>query len=370
MRVSRVIDSWSFRHSDQQVSTELGDSSIGHPHPNCPGFSFFRLWSLLHKELKNHSLLTSHSLRDRVGPNMSVKYEDLQYSESEKKSQGFTEDFKFQSDLQTLRTGFSNFTSNTTAEVQALNSQGGNLQEMITSLKAEVESHKQELQAGWRSNWKNSKQQLAKNLNSLTCKMDALKSNFSQNTACCPANWLEHEGRCYWFSSLGKPWPEAEKDCQLKNAHLVVINSREEQDFIQANLRPYFTCMGLSDPDGVWKWVDGSDYETNIKVIVKMQHDVYICLAHHKEVLFLPLCPGGRIVVEHATCTAWRLCEDHPHGSHSYGTTQPPRALPTNVGEAGYCNPCISRVRSQRQVRGHGRGGVHSSPLPSSGLGV
>lgn len=51
----------------------------------------------------------------------------------------------------------------------------------------------------------------------------------SQNTACCPANWLEHEGRCYWFSSLGKPWPEAEKDCQLKNAHLVVINSREEQ---------------------------------------------------------------------------------------------------------------------------------------------
>lgn len=37
------------------------------------------------------------------------------------------------------------------------------------------------------------------------------------------------------------------------------------QDFIQANLRPYFTWMGLSDQDGVWKWVDGSDYETNIK---------------------------------------------------------------------------------------------------------
>lgn len=51
----------------------------------------------------------------------------------------------------------------------------------------------------------------------------------SQNTACCPANWLEHEGHCYWFSSLRKPWPEAEKDCQLKNAQLVVINSRDEQ---------------------------------------------------------------------------------------------------------------------------------------------
>ena len=50
-----------------------------------------------------------------------------------------------------------------------------------------------------------------------------------------------------------------------------------------------------------------------------------------------------------------RLWEDHPYF----------RALPTNVGEAGDCNPCISRVRSQLQVRGHGRGGVHSSPLPS-----
>uniref|UniRef100_E1BJL5 C-type lectin domain containing 10A n=1 Tax=Bos taurus TaxID=9913 RepID=E1BJL5_BOVIN len=236
---------------------------------------------------------------------MSVKYEDLQYLESEKKSQRFTEalfssqtflkrllsspcllllslalslllasicvmgyqNFKFQSDLQTLRTSFSNFTSNSMAEVQALNSQGRSFQEMITSLKAEVESHKQELQAG-DSEMLLRVQQLVKNLNSLTCKMDALKSNgksCSQNTACCPANWLEHEGHCYWFSSLRKPWPEAEKDCQLKNAQLVVINSRDEQDFIQANLHPYFTWMGLSDPDGVWKWVDGSDYETNIK---------------------------------------------------------------------------------------------------------
>uniref|UniRef100_A0A4W2E5J4 C-type lectin domain-containing protein n=1 Tax=Bos indicus x Bos taurus TaxID=30522 RepID=A0A4W2E5J4_BOBOX len=198
------------------------------------------------------------------------------------------QNFKFQSDLQTLRTSFSNFTSNSMAEVQALNSQGRSFQEMITSLKAEVESHKQELQAARSLNDKvlslenrlekqleelkagDSEmllrvQQLVKNLNSLTCKMDALKSNGSQNTACCPANWLEHEGHCYWFSSLRKPWPEAEKDCQLKNAQLVVINSRDEQDFIQANLHPYFTWMGLSDPDGVWKWVDGSDYETNIK---------------------------------------------------------------------------------------------------------
>ncbi|XP_015107158.2 C-type lectin domain family 10 member A [Vicugna pacos] len=256
---------------------------------------------------------------------MSVKYEDLQYLESEKKSHGSTDGLppprtflqrvlsvpwplllslslsllllvgicvigsqnsKFQRDLATLRTTFSNFTSNTAAEVQALNSQDGSLQEKITFLKAEVENHKQELQAARSLNDKmfsldgkleNQQQELkagysemllqvqhlVKNLKSLTCKVAALESNGSRNT-CCPTNWLEHEGSCYWFSSSGKPWPEAEKQCQLEDAHLVVINSREEQNFVQAHIASY-TWMGLSDLDGVWKWADGTDYETNFK---------------------------------------------------------------------------------------------------------
>ncbi|XP_066878226.1 C-type lectin domain family 10 member A-like isoform X2 [Kogia breviceps] len=257
---------------------------------------------------------------------MSVKYEDLQYLESEKKSQGVTDGLpaletflqrllsstrsfllslglsllllvgicvigsqnsKFQRDLATLRTTFSNFTSNATAEVQALKSQGGSLQGMITSLKAEVETHKQELQAARSLNDKLFSlesslenqlqelkagysemllrvQQLVKNLNSLTCKVAALQSNGSQNN-CCPSHWLEHEGSCYWFSSSGKPWPEAEKYCQLEDAHLAVINSREEQDFVQAHIGSSYTWMGLSDLDGAWKWADGTDYETSFR---------------------------------------------------------------------------------------------------------
>ena len=101
---------------------------------------------------------------------------------------------------------------------------------------------------------------------------------------------MEHEGSCYWFSSSGKPWPEANQDCQLQNAHLVVVNSREEQvrlaaslgrltgvrkrslsplfspqNFIQGRIRPMSTWMGLTDQNGPWKWVDGTDYETGFK---------------------------------------------------------------------------------------------------------
>lgn len=48
-------------------------------------------------------------------------------------------------------------------------------------------------------------------------------------TQCCPINWLEYEGSCYWFSRSGKTWADADRYCRLESAHLVVINSREEQ---------------------------------------------------------------------------------------------------------------------------------------------
>ncbi|XP_054565065.1 C-type lectin domain family 10 member A-like [Eptesicus fuscus] len=257
---------------------------------------------------------------------MSMKYEDLQSLENEKKSQGFrnglpppsaflqhlcsgpfpllislglifllmigicvigSKNANMRRDLETLRASFSNFTSNTVAEVQALHSQGGSLQATITSLKAVVENQEQQLQAARSLNDKvfslESKlekeqqelqagyfgmflgfQHLVSSLNSLHCQMAALKSNDSQN-ACCPIGWLEYEGSCYWFSGTGKPWPEAEKYCQLENAHLVVINSREEQIFVQAHIGSSYTWMGLSDSEGAWKWVDGTDYATNFK---------------------------------------------------------------------------------------------------------
>uniref|UniRef100_G1NXU0 C-type lectin domain-containing protein n=1 Tax=Myotis lucifugus TaxID=59463 RepID=G1NXU0_MYOLU len=273
---------------------------------------------------------------------MSMKYEDLQSLESEKKSQGSRKgkrkgimvspkkDFcwlppppaflqhlcsgpwplllslglilllmigicvigsknaRIQSDVETLRATFSNFTSNTMAEVQALHSQGGSLQTTITSLKAVVEKQEQELQAARSLNDKvfslKSKlekeqqelkadysemllgvQQLVKDLNTLHCQMAALKSNDSQNT-CCPIGWLEYEGSCYWFSRSGLTWPQAEKHCQLEDAHLVVVGSWKEQKFLQQHMYPVDTWIGLNDQNGPWTWVDGTDYKTGFQV--------------------------------------------------------------------------------------------------------
>ncbi|XP_045149353.1 asialoglycoprotein receptor 1 [Echinops telfairi] len=199
---------------------------------------------------------------------------------------------KLQRDLLTLRTTSLNLSSSTAAEIQALNSQApcdpdGRFQGAVTSLQSELKEHKQLLQAGQglknklltlESNLEKEKQDLkavhdiiilaiqhhAAELQSLTCQMTALKRNASRST-CCPMNWVEHRGSCYWFSQTGKSWQEAQQYCQMENSYLVVVNSQEEQNFIQHRTGTLNTWMGLMDEHGPWKWEDGTDYETGFK---------------------------------------------------------------------------------------------------------
>ncbi|XP_071459444.1 C-type lectin domain family 10 member A-like isoform X3 [Marmota flaviventris] len=194
---------------------------------------------------------------------------------------------KLHRDLGTLRTTFSNFSVDTGANVQALTSHGQSLQETITSLKAEVEDHRQELLAAHSLNQKvvsvesslqKQKQEfkagqsevvlqvqrLTKNVISLNYQLAILKNNGSAKT-CCPLDWLEHECSCYWFSQSGNSWPEADKYCQLQNSHLVVVTSLEEQKFIEKHMGSEPSWMGLTDQNGPWRWVDGTDYERGFK---------------------------------------------------------------------------------------------------------
>ncbi|TKC42444.1 hypothetical protein EI555_006240, partial [Monodon monoceros] len=147
---------------------------------------------------------------------------------------------QLQVELQTLKETFSNFSSSTLMEILALSSHGGSAGDKVTSLEAKLEKQQQDLKAG---------------------------------TECCPVNWVDYEGSCYWFSRSGKPWPEAEKYCQLEDAHLVVINSREEQKFIAQHTNPFQTWIGLTDSDGSWRWVDGTDYRHNYKNWAATQPD-------------------------------------------------------------------------------------------------
>ncbi|XP_017367800.1 C-type lectin domain family 4 member A isoform X3 [Cebus imitator] len=80
---------------------------------------------------------------------------------------------------------------------------------------------------------------------------------------CCPKNWKLFSSNCYFISTESASWQESEKKCAGMEAHLLVINTQEEQKFIFQNLEQksaYF--VGLSDPEGQrhWQWVDQTPY--------------------------------------------------------------------------------------------------------------
>ncbi|XP_026215270.1 C-type lectin domain family 4 member M-like isoform X2 [Anabas testudineus] len=65
-------------------------------------------------------------------------------------------------------------------------------------------------------------------------------------------------GSFYYISSSEKSWEEGRNDCRQKGTDLVIINSREEQDFIRGWKKR--TWIGLTDEqtEGTWRWVDGT----------------------------------------------------------------------------------------------------------------
>ncbi|XP_023264465.1 macrophage mannose receptor 1-like [Seriola lalandi dorsalis] len=88
----------------------------------------------------------------------------------------------------------------------------------------------------------------------------------------CPAGWLSFSGSCYWTVSntnLLTTWHQAFTKCSDMGAHLLIINSQEEQFFINGQLPEFHQVdipdiwIGLSDmgQDGDFKWVDKSTIE-------------------------------------------------------------------------------------------------------------
>ncbi|XP_056588122.1 CD209 antigen-like [Triplophysa dalaica] len=76
--------------------------------------------------------------------------------------------------------------------------------------------------------------------------------------------WIYYQFHFYYMSSERKNWAESRRYCRDRGADLIIINNREEQDFVK-NTFNKTVWIGLSDSDeeGEWKWVDGSTLTTS-----------------------------------------------------------------------------------------------------------
>ncbi|XP_046901542.1 CD209 antigen-like protein E isoform X2 [Hypomesus transpacificus] len=83
-----------------------------------------------------------------------------------------------------------------------------------------------------------------------------------QNVYCCPNGWKKLNCSCYYVSTERKNWTDSRQDCRDRGADLVILNSPEEQVFLN-NLKKR-VWIGLTDTvtEGTFIWVDGTPLTT------------------------------------------------------------------------------------------------------------
>ncbi|XP_078114044.1 LOW QUALITY PROTEIN: C-type lectin domain family 4 member E-like [Sander vitreus] len=70
--------------------------------------------------------------------------------------------------------------------------------------------------------------------------------------------WEYFRGSFYYISSTRKTWQQSRDDCLQKGADLVIINSKEEQDFTRKFEKRLWIGLTDSKTELKWKWVDGT----------------------------------------------------------------------------------------------------------------
>ncbi|XP_013364637.1 PREDICTED: CD209 antigen-like protein 2 isoform X2 [Chinchilla lanigera] len=91
--------------------------------------------------------------------------------------------------------------------------------------------------------------------------LSQLKAGVDNLCRPCSWDWTFFQEKCYFFSKSQRNWSDSVTACKEAGAQLVIVESAEEQSFLQlASKSKGHTWMGLSDlnKESTWHWVDGS----------------------------------------------------------------------------------------------------------------
>ncbi|XP_030000887.1 C-type lectin domain family 4 member M-like [Sphaeramia orbicularis] len=101
-----------------------------------------------------------------------------------------------------------------------------------------------------------SRDQLQKMVNEMEAKIRGMN---------CQMGWRKFGMSCYFTSGSKKNWTESRKACIAEGSDLVIINTGDEQAFVNSLLNSGENAwIGLTDSltEGEWKWVDGTPVTT------------------------------------------------------------------------------------------------------------
>ncbi|XP_034447685.1 CD209 antigen-like isoform X3 [Hippoglossus hippoglossus] len=123
-------------------------------------------------------------------------------------------------------------------------------------------------------NLKEERDQLKRKLNTSECSSDApdydavirnlkeerdqLKRKLKTFDHYTQEGWVYFRSSFYFISSVEKSWGDSRDDCLQQGADLVIINSKEENEFTRQFRRLFWIGLTDTETEGTWKWVDGT----------------------------------------------------------------------------------------------------------------
>ncbi|XP_048378059.1 C-type lectin domain family 10 member A-like isoform X2 [Stegostoma tigrinum] len=131
----------------------------------------------------------------------------------------------------------------------------------ISSVSADVKHSQSKI----KNDMANLDQQIRQAHNDIIDQLKTIKENCQPQLE-CPDQWKEFHQKCYYFSPNTEDWSTSQRFCLSKTSNLVVINSAEEQGFLNKEIRLTRHWIGLNGTNvDNWNWVDGTQYNTTFK---------------------------------------------------------------------------------------------------------
>ncbi|XP_068570216.1 C-type lectin domain family 4 member M-like [Cebidichthys violaceus] len=130
----------------------------------------------------------------------------------------------------------------------------------LTSTKDQLQTNNRNLQR--------EKDELQNKYNSLVKVKDELEKKINKvRGRPCRRGWKRFDISCYFVSTEMKNWASSRADCIADGADLVIIDSRDEQVFVNGLLplgqeEEFWFGMTDSVTEGTWMWVDGTPVTT------------------------------------------------------------------------------------------------------------
>ncbi|XP_064782795.1 C-type lectin domain family 4 member A-like isoform X1 [Oncorhynchus masou masou] len=135
-----------------------------------------------------------------------------------------------------------------------------NLSQSLSLYKTNTTAERDQLQTKY-NNLTEERDQLQTRYNNLTTERDRLQNLLCERT-CCSDGWKKFECSCYFISSEEKTWEKSRQDCLERGTDLVIINSKEEQEFLFHFKKRVWIGLTDRETEETWKWVDGTPLTT------------------------------------------------------------------------------------------------------------